>query len=390
MVYGTREIFFLPTGGERDSAGSEGEQGEENKGFWRHNRFDSIHKDSRFGAMIETALRAYLPDIEHFSLVPIGSGLIHRTWKVETDNGKTYILQEVNTEVFTNPVAIADNLDKIGRWLAEHEPQYRFAAPLRTAEGSAFYRDIGGGYLRMFPYVAGSRTFDVVVNPEQAFEASRQFGLFTRMLRDFDVTQLQETLSHFHDLALRYEQFDRAVVSGESSRVRASAGLISFLQGQRGLVDVYVGLKADPGFRLRVTHHDTKISNVLFDDRDRGLCVIDLDTVMPGYFISDVGDMIRTYVSPASEEEVDLSAVVVRREFYEAIYEGYMREMADVLNGAERERFGYSGLFMVYMQALRFLTDHLNGDVYYGARYPGHNYNRAANQVALLMRLMEL
>jgi thiamine kinase-like enzyme len=155
-------------------------------------------------------------------------------------------------------------------------------------------------------------------------------------------------------------------------------------------VDVYVSLKADPGFQLRVTHHDTKISNVLFDDRDRGLCVIDLDTVMPGYFISDVGDMIRTYVSPASEEEVDLSAVVVRREFYQAIYDGYMGEMEDVLSGVERGQFGYSGLFLVYMQALRFLTDHLNGDVYYGARYRGHNLNRAANQAALLRRLMEL
>jgi Ser/Thr protein kinase RdoA (MazF antagonist) len=340
--------------------------------------------------MIETVLRAYLPDIEQFSLVPIGSGLIHRTWKVEVPGGKAYILQEVNTGVFSNPDAIAENLDKIGRWLAEREPEYFFVAPLRTAEGSVFYRDAGGGYLRVFPYVTGSRTFDVVATPEQAFEGSRQFGLFTRMLRDFDVNQLQETLPRFHDLTLRYEQFDRAVVSGDGSRVRDSAGLIAFLQGQRSLVDVYVGLKADPGFRLRVTHHDTKISNVLFDDRNRGLCVIDLDTVMPGYFISDVGDMIRTYVSPAGEEEADLSAVVVRREFYEAIHEGYMREMADVLSGAEQERFGYSGLFMVYMQALRFLTDHLNGDVYYGARYPGHNYSRAANQAALLRQLLEL
>ena len=340
--------------------------------------------------MIETALRAYLPEIEHFSLVPIGSGLIHRTWKVGVRGGRVYILQEVNTGVFSDPEAIAENLDQIGRYLAEQVPGYLFAAPLRTAEGLAFYRDDGGKYFRMFPFVTGSRTYDVVSSSEQAYEASRQFGLFTRNLRGFDVSQLQETLPRFHDLELRYEQFDRAVVSGDGSRIRECLELVEFLRGQRGLVDVYVGLKADPGFRLRVTHHDTKISNVLFDDRDRGLCVIDLDTVMPGYFISDVGDMIRTYVSPASEEVVDLSAVAVRREFYQAIHEGYMGEMVDVLSGAERERFAYSGLFMVYMQALRFLTDHLNGDVYYGARYAGHNYNRAANQVRLLQRLMEL
>ncbi len=339
--------------------------------------------------MIETALRAYLPDIEHFSLVPIGSGLIHRTWKVGVPGDRAYILQEVNTGVFSDPVAIAENLDQIGRYLAEQVPDYLFAAPLRTAEGLVFYRDDGGKYFRMFPFVSGSRTYDVVSSPEQAYEASRQFGLFTRNLRGFDVGRLQETLPRFHDLELRYEQFDRAVGLGDVSRVRDSAALIAFLQGQRGLVDEYIALKRDPGFLLRVTHHDTKISNVLFDDRDKGLCVIDLDTVMPGYFISDVGDMIRTYVSPASEEVVDLSTVVVRRELYHAIYDGYLGVMGDVLSTAERGRFFYAGLFMVYMQALRFLADHLNGDNYYGARYQGHNYNRAANQVRLLQELME-
>jgi hypothetical protein len=340
--------------------------------------------------MIETVLRSYLPDVEHFSLIPIGSGLIHRTWKVEVSGGKAYILQEVNTAVFNNPAAIADNLDKIGRWLAEHEPEYRFTAPLLTADGSVFYRDLAGGYLRMFPYVKGSKTYDVVINPDQAFEGSRQFGLFTRTLRNFDVRVLQETLPHFHDLELRYDQFDRAVFSGDDLRVRDSAKLIAFLRGQRVLVDEYIALRRDPGFFLRVTHHDTKISNVLFDDRDKGLCVIDLDTVMPGYFISDVGDMIRTYVSPASEEEVDLNKVVVRQEFYQAIRDGYLGVMGEVLSAAEQGRFNFAGLFMVYMQALRFLADHLTGDLYYGARYEGHNYNRAANQVALLQKLMEM
>jgi hypothetical protein len=203
------------------------------------------------------------------------------------------------------------------------------------------------------------------------------------------VEQLQETLPHFHDLELRYGQFERAAATGDAGRVRDSSDLIAFLQGQRGMVDAYVGLKRNPAFSLRVTHHDTKISNVLFDDRDKGLCVIDLDTVMPGYFISDVGDMVRTYVSPASEEEADLRKVVVRREFYQAIRDGYLGVMGDVLSAAEREQFFYAGLFMAYMQALRFLADHLNGDVYYGARYAGHNYYRAGNQAALLRGLME-
>jgi hypothetical protein len=126
---------------------------------------------------------------------------------------------------------------------------------------------------------------------------------------------------------------------------------------------------------------------VLFDESNKGLCVIDLDTVMPGYFFSDVGDMMRTYLSPVSEEESDLEKIVVRKEFYKAIVEGYSAEMSDELTALERNHFLFAGKFMVYMQALRFLTDHLNNDIYYGAKYEGHNFIRARNHTTLLQRL---
>ncbi|HXD78770.1 MAG TPA: aminoglycoside phosphotransferase family protein [Puia sp.] len=338
--------------------------------------------------MMERIIHAWLPEAEQFSLTPVGSGLIHKTWKLELAGGKGYILQAVNTAVFIDPEAIAGNLDKIGQWLAGHHPDYFFPAPLRTVAGPAFCYDTDGVF-RLFPFVEGSRTYDTVASPEQAYEAARQFGLFTRNLQGFEVGELRMTLPRFHDLAFRYDQFQRGAREGDAVRVRESAELIGFLESRRGLVDTYLAIRADPAFRLRVTHHDTKISNVLFDRFDRGLCVIDLDTVMPGYFISDVGDMIRTYVSPASEEEEDLERVVVRREFYRAIESGYLEVMGDVLGAAERNHFFYAGLFLVYMQALRFLADHLNRDAYYGARYEGHNYVRAANQAELLRRLME-
>src|SRR5579872_7208322 len=152
--------------------------------------------------MLSSVIRAYLPEIEQHSLQPIGSGLIHHTWKVEVPGGKAYILQEVNTAVFSDPAAIAENLDKIGRYLAAEAPDYLFPLPVRTVEGVVFYRDELGNYFRMFPFVRGSKTYDVVSRPEQAWEASRQFGLFTRRLRSFDVGQLRETLPHFHDLLL--------------------------------------------------------------------------------------------------------------------------------------------------------------------------------------------
>lgn len=143
-------------------------------------------------------------------------------------------------------------------------------------------------------------------------------------------------------------------------------------------------VRQDPAFRMRVTHHDTKISNVLFNDAGKGICVIDLDTVMPGYFISDVGDMMRTYLSPANEEEKDFAQVEVRPEFYRAIREGYLEEMGSHLTTGEKDHFFYAGEFLIYMQALRFLTDYLNDDKYYGRLYEDHNFVRAGNQVALL------
>ena len=138
-----------------------------------------------------------------------------------------------------------------------------------------------------------------------------------------------------------------------------------------------------------MTHHDTKISNVLFDEEGHGLCVIDLDTVMPGYFISDFGDMMRTYLSPVSEEEKDLSKIEIREEYFKAIADGYLHEMQNELTPTEKDHLVYAGKFLTYMQALRFLTDHLNNDVYYGAKYEGHNFVRAINQVALLKKMID-
>src|SRR5579871_4925072 len=140
--------------------------------------------------MLEKVISAFLPVAEHPSLQPIGSGLIHHTWKVEVSGRGDYILQEVNTKVFQRPKAIAENLDKIGKYLAEHASGYLFAAPLRTISGEVFCEDDRGGFYRMFPFVRGSRTYDVVDSPEKAYEASRQFGLFTCALRDFEVSQL--------------------------------------------------------------------------------------------------------------------------------------------------------------------------------------------------------
>ncbi len=338
--------------------------------------------------MTPSVLPAYGLKEESLKLEAFGSGLINNTWKVITPE-KEYILQRVNHNVFKEPGDIANNIRLIAEYLKQHHPEYNFVAPITSSDGEGMIYQKGEGFFRMFPFVPGSHSKDVAETPEHACEAATQFGRFTRLLSGFDDSQLKITIPFFHDLTLRYQQFLTAFENGNKQRISESDVLIKKLAVHADIVSDFGRIKSDTAFKLRVTHHDTKISNVLFDADGNGLCVIDLDTVMPGYFISDVGDMMRTYLSPVSEEEMDFSRIKVRDEFYKAIVKGYFTEMKDELTDTEKKHFFYAGKFMIYMQAIRFLTDHFNNDAYYGAKYPGHNLVRAGNQEMLLQRLLE-
>lgn len=337
--------------------------------------------------LVPSVLPAYGLDETSLRVETFGGGLINRTWKITTRE-HAYILQRVNDEIFRAPDHIAFNIRLIADYLQQHYPWYRFVAPLATREGLELVHLRSEGFFRLFPFVAGSHTCEVVDTPEQAYEAASQFGRFSRLLANFDAEQLKITIPRFHDLPMRYGQFLEAIKNGNQHRIRQSSALIQQLLSHAGLVTQYEHIHTDPDFRIRVTHHDTKISNVLFDANGKGLCVIDLDTVMPGYFISDVGDMIRTYLSPVSEEESNFEKIEVREAFYAAIIQGYFNEMKEVLTEKEKQHFLFGGKSMIYMQALRFLTDHLQDDVYYGARYEDHNLVRAGNQACLLEKLI--
>lgn len=338
--------------------------------------------------MLQFVLQAYGLNQDLLKVTAFGSGLINHTWRIKNHH-EDYILQRINNTVFKQPFAIAHNIQNIAKYLQQHHPEYLFVTPVKTITGEEMIYDEDEGFFRMFPFINNSHTIDVVQSPIQAYEAAKQFGKFTRLLSGFDLLQLKMTLPDFHNLSLRYHQFKQSLIYGNDERVKEAAAAIHLMKQHAYIVDEYEKIKTNPDFKLRVTHHDTKISNVLFDESSRGLCVIDLDTVMPGYFISDVGDMMRTYLSPASEEEKDFSTINVREEFYKAIVEGYGSEMKDELTATEKKYFVYAGKFMIYMQALRFLSDYINNDIYYGSKYPGHNFVRAKNQMVLLQRLLE-
>ena len=338
--------------------------------------------------MVENVLKIYGINPHQSEIVSLRSGLINNTWKVSS-GGKEYIVQRINDQVFRKPLEVAANIRMIDAYLKEHSPGYLFVSPVRNLQGDDIYFEEGAGYFRIFPFISGSHTITAVSSPRQAFQAALQFGKFTRLLAAFEARLLHTTIPDFHNLTLRYNHFQTALHAGDPSRIKQSAKLIAEIQKQAGIVDLFEKIRINSKVKQRVTHHDTKISNVLFDDQGNGLCVIDLDTVMPGYFISDVGDMMRTYLSPANEEEKDFSKIEVREDFFKSIVNGYLSSMGDELTADEQPLILYSGSFLIYMQAIRFLTDHLNRDIYYGARYEDHNFVRAGNQLVLLKRLHE-
>ncbi|MDP9230618.1 MAG: aminoglycoside phosphotransferase family protein [Bacteroidota bacterium] len=319
---------------------------------------------------------------------PYGSGLINTTLKI-SDQLQSYILQKINQEVFKEPQHIASNIQTIASYLQKNHPEYFFVSPVKTKNGESMVYLPGEGYFRLFPFVKNSHSYNVVQTPQQAFEAARQFSMFTKILSGLPAESLKTTLPDFHNLTYRYKQFEHALQHGNHLRIKETKKSIDFLHSHDHIVSTYQKIVSGKEFKLRVTHHDTKISNVLFDEKGKGICVIDLDTVMPGYFISDVGDMMRTYLSPVSEEEKNFSKIEVREDYFKAILQGYLEQMGTELTAEELRHFVYGGMFMTYMQAIRFLTDYLNNDSYYGASYEGHNYIRAKNQISLLERLLE-
>lgn len=336
-------------------------------------------------------LKSFGIDTDNAEIKPLGNGLINTTWFVkEISTGKDFVFQQINDKVFKLPENITFNIRLINDYLNKNHPEYLFTSPVHALDGSDMIKSEEGGYFRLFGYIHESVTHNELEKPIQAYEAARQFGKFTSLLSGLNAAQLKTTIPDFHNLTLRYEQFEDSLKNASPVRYENAREAIDFLIKNKNIVDEYKHITQSKDFKLRVTHHDTKISNVLFDRQDKGLCVIDLDTIMPGYFISDVGDMMRTYLSPVSEEEKDFSKIEVRPDFFQSIVKGYLSEMKDELSEVEKRAIFYAGKFMIYMQAIRFIADYLNNDIYYGSRYEGHNLVRGFNQVTLLKRYLEL
>ena len=328
-------------------------------------------------------LQSFGLDKSDFSVDRIGTGHIHDTYKLV--GKESYVLQRVNMNVFTKPHVIASNLRAASDYLKKKHPLYVFLSSVLTVDGKEMSYDSEGYPWRLFPYINNSITIDRVETEEEAFGAAAAFAKLTCNLEGVDINLFKPTIERFHDLPARYEQFENAVEKSSEERLKKAAGAVEKCKQFQYIVDRYEELIGEGSLRLRITHNDTKINNILIDATTRQpICVIDLDTLMPGYFIYDVGDMVRTFVSPADEEENDLSKVEFRKSIYEALVAGYLSQMGETLTNAEKTLFSFAGMMMTYIMALRMLSDFLIGDVYYHITYPEQNLVRAVNQLKLL------
>ncbi len=334
--------------------------------------------------MMQSILEQY--GWENATAIPLSQGLINQTFDVHTAQGN-FILQSINTKVFKDPFAIDYNIKAIGHYYNTNRPDQLFTHLIPNLRGETLITMEGKQY-RAFKKIEGI-ALDVLTTAAEAKEAAQQFGQFTASLTDFAIGELKLTIPQFHDLSLRYHQFEQALIHGDSKRIDTAKDAIHFLKSHQSYVKKWTHFTTNKEAHLRVTHHDTKISNVLFKD-ENAICVIDLDTTMPGYFISDVGDMCRTYLCPVNEACQDLNQIKVIPERWIAIQNGYLEAMGEFLTNFEKDHFAFSGQSIIYMQALRFLTDYLQLDLYYKVDRPSQNLDRTLNQNQLLIEFNQL
>ncbi|MCP9768014.1 aminoglycoside phosphotransferase family protein [Lacihabitans sp. LS3-19] len=334
---------------------------------------------------MEKILEAFGLCNAEFKIKEFGSGHINSTYLLESQSSEDkYILQKINVNVFKNPYIIAQNIGNTSDFLKRNHPEYLFIHQIQTKDKQDIFEH-ENEFWRLTQFIPNSYSINTLDNPEMAFDAAKAFGLLAKNLHGMDLGDLQPSIPGFHDLAWRYEQFEESLTAATEARKKKAKDEIDFCFANKNLVETYKNIVSDETYPIRMMHHDTKINNVLFDKTtNKSLAVCDLDTLMPGRIISDLGDMVRTSTSAESEESINFSEVKVREEYFEALVKGYVGELKSHLTASEKQSLIFAGPFMIYMQGLRFLADYLNNDIYYPVKYPEHNLNRAINQRVLL------
>lgn len=326
---------------------------------------------------------------------PFGLGHINDTYLVtyrQPDGTlRRYILQRINQFVFKNPAALMENIERVTRHLhdkivaAGGDPLRETLNLVPARDRGSYIRDAHGEYWRAFLFIENARTYESAESPEHIYQAARAFGNFQRQLADFPAGQLHETIPFFHDTPRRFCAFQEAVQRDAVRRAAVVRAEIHFLEQREADTRVLVEGIAGHTLPLRVTHNDTKFNNVMIDDRSgKAICILDLDTVMPGLALYDFGDAVRSGAALAAEDEPDSTRAGISLDIFDHLAHGYLDVARDFLTPAEVDLLAFSARLITLEQAIRFLGDYLNGDIYYKVHRPGHNLDRARAQMGML------
>ena len=323
------------------------------------------------------------------SVEAYGNGHINDTYIADSE--PRYILQRINHAIFKNPEQVMSNIVGVTEFLRKKiiadggDVNRETLTVIKTKKGENYYKSEDGNYYRMYNFIERSASFEQVERPEQFYESARAFGKFQKMLADYPANELYETIPFFHDTVKRFADFKKAVEDDIAGRKHLVQKEIDFVLAREADSHVVVDAIAEGSVPLRVTHNDTKLNNVLFDAATgKGLCVIDLDTVMPGSLLYDYGDSLRFGASTGAEDEVDLDKISFDLELFEAYTKGFVEEVGDTLTPKEIELLPFSAKLLTYECGMRFLGDYLNGDTYFKTHRENHNLDRARTQFKLV------
>jgi len=338
---------------------------------------------------VRAAAHEFKIDGEFVAAMAYGSGHINDTYCVVfLDNGLPVrsILQRINTNIFKRPVALMENVQRVTSHLAaqvggEPDCDRRVLTLIAARNGRAWHEDADGNFWRAYRFIERARTYDAVESTSQAFQAGKAFGRFQQLLVSLPAPRLHDTIPDFHNTPKRFVTLQHEIESNVAGRARLAKQEIEFALAHEPIARVLL----DANLPERVTHNDTKFNNVLLDDSTgEGICVIDLDTVMPGLALYDFGDMVRTTTSPAAEDERDLARVNLEFPMFEALLRGYLSSAGAFLTAPEKKHLVAAGKLIAFEQGVRFLADYLAGDVYYKVHREGHNLDRCRTQFKLV------
>lgn len=341
--------------------------------------------------MIQSIFNQFEHKSKYVSHKTLEAGHINDTYLIETVEKPLYVLQKINHDVFPNVPELIENKVITTNFLrqkySKEEALRKVLTFIPTTNQKYYYLDMDGGYWNLMIFLDKTQSFESIPNSKIAYEGGKLFGDFIDRTSSFDTSKLHIVIPQFHDLKHRLVQFENSISNGISSRIQQAHQWIETIRSEKDEILKLQELKNSGAIPLRLTHNDTKISNALFDLKGNGLCVIDLDTIMPGIIHYDFGDAIRTMCNTAKEDEKDLSKVALNLEYFKAFVQGFAEKTKNNITRIEIETLVLGAKYITLIQGVRILTDYINGDVYYKTAYENHNLIRAQNQLQFLGKL---